>query len=83
MHQTNTALNKILKLVDAVEDGKVPLKAVEKYYPAGKEVYVARFNGYAWIVQNPTNFITKEAANKEIETICAANPMYIDERKIK
>lgn len=81
--QNTLYTNKLFKLIDAIEAGKIPLKAVERFYPSGKEVYIARFNGFAWTVKNPTNFITKDAANHEIERICKENHLYLDERKMK
>lgn len=71
---------KLLKLVYLVEEGRVPIKVLVRNYPTGPEIYIARFNGWSWVVWNPIVFKTKDEAQAEIDRACAENPLYINQK---
>jgi hypothetical protein len=72
-----------LSLIDLVEAGKVPLKALVRQYALTREVHIARYNGWSWVVLNPYDFKKVQIAEEEIERICQANPKFIHEKNIK
>lgn len=72
-------LSRLIELVDAK---LIPLKPVTRKYPTGREVHIARFNGFTWNVGNPTDFKTEEKAWTEIERICKINTRYYNTKKL-
>lgn len=68
------------KLVDLVEAGYIPIKVLVKHYPLSTEIYIARFNGWSWVVWNPVTFNSVAEAQKEIDRSIAENPKYINQK---
>lgn len=73
-------MKKTSDLLDLVEGGYIPIKVVVRVYPTGPEIYIARFNGWSWVVRNPVVFKTIEEAQAEIDRSCALNPLYINQK---
>lgn len=76
-------MKNLFAMIDLVEAGKVPVKALRRVYATTIEVHIARFNGWSWIVANPHDFGTIKNAEDEIERLCKENPDYINEKTIK